>query len=130
MNKQVLRVAISAVALCFATASSADEAAAKKWIDQEFQPATLSKDQQLAELKWFIGAANQLRAKGIKEISVVSETITTHEYEAKMLARAFEDFGETVHDLLMESEQDCKINVLLCMDQADLDPGGGTAPPP
>ncbi|GFE82981.1 ABC transporter substrate-binding protein [Steroidobacter agaridevorans] len=106
MNKQVLRVAISAVALCFAAASSADEAAAKKWIDQEFQPATLSKDQQLAELKWFIGAANQLRAKGIKEISVVSETITTHEYEAKTLARAFEEITgiKVKHDLIQEGD--------------------------
>ncbi len=72
MDKRVLRLAIASIALCFAGAVSADEAAAKKWIDQEFQPSTLSKDQQLAELKWFIGAARQLQAKGIKEISVVS----------------------------------------------------------
>jgi CDP-glucose 4,6-dehydratase len=91
MDKRALRLAIAAVAWCFAGAAAADEAAAKKWVDQEFQPSTLSKDQQLAELKWFIGAAKQLQAKGIKEISVVSETITTHEYEAKTLARAFEE---------------------------------------
>ena len=58
----------------------ADEAAAKKWIDSEFQPSTLSKDQQAAEMKWFIDAAAKLKAKGVKEISVVSESITTHEY--------------------------------------------------
>src|SRR5688572_17732540 len=59
MDKRVPRLAIASIALCFAGAAAADEAAAKKWIDQEFQPSTLSKDQQLAELKWFIGAARQ-----------------------------------------------------------------------
>ena len=49
----------------------ANEAAARRWIDQEFQPSTLSKEQQLAELKWFINAAAQLKAQGIAEISVV-----------------------------------------------------------
>jgi glycerol transport system substrate-binding protein len=67
----------------------AGEAEAKKWIDSEFQPSTLSKDQQMAEMKWFIEAAKKLQAKGVKEISVVSETITTHEYESKTLAKAF-----------------------------------------
>ncbi|MDP2742429.1 MAG: carbohydrate ABC transporter substrate-binding protein, partial [Hydrogenophaga sp.] len=47
----------------------ADEAAAKRWIDSEFQPSTLSKDQQAAEMKWFIEAAKKLQAKGVKEIS-------------------------------------------------------------
>ena len=56
----------------------ADEAAAKKWIDSEFQPSTLSKAQQAAVMKWLIDAAAKLKAKGVKEISVVSETITTH----------------------------------------------------
>ena len=35
----------------------AGEAEAKKWIDSEFQPSTLTKDQQMAEMKWFIEAA-------------------------------------------------------------------------
>jgi glycerol transport system substrate-binding protein len=106
MDRHALRLAIAAVAWCFAGASAADEAAARKWIDQEFQPSTLSRDQQLAELKWFIGAANQLQAKGIKEISVVSETITTHEYEAKTLARAFEEITgiKVKHDLIQEGD--------------------------
>ena len=72
-----------------APAATGGEAAAKKWIDSEFQPSTLSKDQQTAELKWFIDAAAKLKAKGVTEISVVSETITTHEYESKTLAKAF-----------------------------------------
>jgi glycerol transport system substrate-binding protein len=84
----------------------ANEAAARRWIDQEFQPSTLSKEQQLAELKWFINAAAQLKAQGIAEISVVSETITTHEYEAKTLARAFGEITgiRVKHDLIQEGD--------------------------
>jgi glycerol transport system substrate-binding protein len=84
----------------------ANEAAARRWIDQEFQPSTLSKQQQLAELKWFIDAAAQLKAQGIAEISVVSETITTHEYEAKTLARAFGEITgiRVKHDLIQEGD--------------------------
>lgn len=47
-----------------------------------------------------------------------------------LLARAFGDFGETVHDPLLESEENCKINVLICIDQAGPDPGGGGLSPP
>ena len=86
-----MRTASICAARCTRAAAAprvADEAAARRWIDQEFQPSTLSKEQQLAELKWFIDAAAQLKAQGIDEISVVSETITTHEYEAKTLAQA------------------------------------------
>ncbi|HJY42928.1 MAG TPA: hypothetical protein VJ303_16865, partial [Steroidobacteraceae bacterium] len=65
------RVLIVLLALA-AVPALADEAAARRWIDQEFQPSTLSKEQQLAELKWFINAAAQLKAQGVTEISVVS----------------------------------------------------------
>jgi glycerol transport system substrate-binding protein len=87
-----------------AAAGGAD--AAKKWIDSEFQPSTLSKDQQAAELKWFADAAAKLKAKGINEISVVSETITTHEYESKTLAKAFEEVTgiKVKHDLIQEGD--------------------------
>ena len=56
--------------------------AAKKWVDNEFQPSTLTKDQQMKEMEWFIKASEPF--KGM-EIKVVSETIPTHEYEAKVL---------------------------------------------
>ena len=103
MKKQLIAIAIAA---SLHTAAFADEAAAKKWIDAEFQPSTLSKDAQLTEMKWFIDAAKQLKARGINEISVVSETITTHEYEAKTLAKAFTEItGITVkHDLIQEGD--------------------------
>jgi glycerol transport system substrate-binding protein len=84
----------------------ADEAAARRWIDQEFQPSTLSKAQQLAELKWFINAAARLKAQGVADISVVSETITTHDYEARTLARAFGEITgiKVKHDLIQEGD--------------------------
>ena len=103
-----LRYSVLAVAVACAVGSQgwADEAAAKKWIDSEFQPSTLSKTQQAAEMKWFIDAAQKLQAKGVKEISVVSETITTHEYESKTLAKAFAEITgiKVKHDLIGEGD--------------------------
>ncbi|WPH12214.1 ABC transporter substrate-binding protein [Variovorax paradoxus] len=95
-----------AAAVFAAQGAWAAEPEAKKWIDSEFQPSTLSKDQQAAEMKWFIDAAKKLQAKGVKEISVVSETITTHEYESKTLAKAFEEITgiKVKHDLIQEGD--------------------------
>jgi glycerol transport system substrate-binding protein len=89
-----------------APALSPTAAAAKKWIDEEFQPSTLSKEQQAAELKWFTEAAAKLKAKGVNEIAVVSETITTHEYESKTMAKAFEEITgiKVKHDLIQEGD--------------------------
>ena len=86
--------------------AAADEAAALKWVSEEFQPSTLSKDQQMAEMKWFIDAAAKLKAKGVDEVNVVSETITTHEYESKTLARAFTEITgiKVNHDLIQEGD--------------------------
>jgi hypothetical protein len=64
----------------------ADMAAAKKWVDKEFQPSTLTKAEQMKEMEWFVNAAKPFKGMHIK---VVSETIPTHEYEAKVLAKAF-----------------------------------------
>ena len=96
----------AAPAQAAAPAATGGEAAAKKWIDSEFQPSTLSKDQQAAEMKWFIDAAAKLKAKGVNEISVVSETITTHEYESKTLAKAFEEITgiKVKHDIIQEGD--------------------------
>src|SRR6201995_4887048 len=79
-------VALMAASAAVSSPARADEAAAKKWIDSEFQPSTLSKDDQLKEMQWFIKAAEPF--KGM-EVNVVSETITTHEYESGTLAKAF-----------------------------------------
>jgi len=103
-----MRYSILAIAAACALTGHAfaDEAAAKKWIDSEFQPSTLSKDKQTAEMKWFIDAAKKLQAKGVKEISVVSETLTTHEYESKTLAKAFEEITgiKVKHDVIQEGD--------------------------
>ena len=106
MKMQFKAIAFATAALALGQAAWAGEAEAKKWIDSEFQPSTLSKDQQMAEMKWFIDAAKKLQAKGVKDISVVSETITTHEYESKTLAKAFSEItGITVkHDLIQEGD--------------------------
>ncbi len=106
MKLRLNAVAFAAAALALGQGAWAGEAEAKKWIDSEFQPSTLNKDQQMAEMKWFIEAAAKLKAKGVNEISVVSETITTHEYESKTLAKAFNEITgiKVKHDLIQEGD--------------------------
>src|SRR5687767_3280309 len=105
MKMKYTALAIAA-AMAVGSHALAGEAEAKKCVYSEFQPSTLSKDQQMAEMKWFIEAAKKLQAKGVKEISVVSETITTHEYESKTLAKAFEEITgiKVKHDLIQEGD--------------------------
>jgi len=76
---------------------------AKKWIDSEFQPSTLSKDEQMKEMEWLVNAAKPFAGM---EINVVSETITTHEYESKVLAKAFSEITgiKLKHDLIQEGD--------------------------
>jgi glycerol transport system substrate-binding protein len=95
--------AVSSSFVLYAGAASADMAAAKKWVDEEFQPSTLSKDQQMKEMEWFIHAAAPYKGMSIK---VVSETIPTHAYEAKTLAAAFEEITgiKVTHDVIQEGD--------------------------
>jgi len=85
------------------TWADAYEDAAKKWVESEFNPSTLSPEQQMEELRWFIKAAEPFRGM---EINVASETITTHEYESKTLARAFSEITgiRLRHDLMQEGD--------------------------
>ncbi|NUT41199.1 MAG: carbohydrate ABC transporter substrate-binding protein [Thermoactinospora sp.] len=78
-------------------------AAAQRWVSGEFTPSTLSKEQQLAEMEWFMKAAAPYRGM---QINVVSETITTHEYEAQTLAKAFSEITgiRLKHDLIQEGD--------------------------
>lgn len=103
-----LKYSVLAIAAACAACGQtwADEAAAKKWIDSEFQPSTLSKAEQATEMKWFIDAAKKLRDAGVTEISTVSETLTVHEYESKTLAKAFEEITgiKVKHDLIQEGD--------------------------
>src|SRR5258707_696024 len=79
---------------------------AQKWVDSEFQPSTLSKQQQMDEMKWFIDSAAKLKSQGVKEIHVVSETIDTHMYESKTLAKAFTEITgiQVKHDIIQEGD--------------------------
>ena len=104
MLKRYLTGTAAAVAIVLGSASAhADMAAAQKWVDSEFQPSTLSKEEQMKEMEWFITAAEPF--KGM-EINVVSETITTHEYESKVLAQAFYEITgiKVNHDLIQEGD--------------------------
>ncbi len=76
---------------------------AKKWVDTEFQPSTLTKDQQMKEMEWFFNAAKPFVGM---EISVVSETLTTHEYESKTPAKAFTEITgiKVKHDVIQEGD--------------------------
>ncbi|MGB7481762.1 MAG: ABC transporter substrate-binding protein [Burkholderiaceae bacterium] len=99
--------AIAAASMLLASGSSwADMKAADKWIAEEFQPSTLSKAQQQDEMKWFIDTAAKLKQKGINEINVVSETIDTHVYESKTLAKAFEEITgiKVNHSIIQEGD--------------------------
>jgi glycerol transport system substrate-binding protein len=102
--KRHLLVSAAAIALFAATGSAwADEAAAQKWIDSEFQPSTLSKEDQLKEMQWFIKAAEPF--KGM-EINALSEGIPTHGYESTVLTKAFEEITgiKVNHQILGEGE--------------------------
>jgi len=89
----------------FAAAAQAQdyEAAAKRWITEEFQPSTLDEDQQMAEMAWFTKAAEPFRGM---QINVVSENIPTHTYESQVLTKAFEEITgiKVTHDLLQEGD--------------------------
>src|SRR5210317_2654865 len=100
IKKIVLATAVAA--LCFQSAY-AGQAEAKKWIDSEFQPSSLSKSDQMKEMQWFIDAAKPF--KGM-EINVLSETIPTHTYESEVLTKAFEEITgiKVNHQLLGEGE--------------------------
>ena len=101
MFKQIALVAT--VAALTSTSAFAGENEAKKWINDEFQPSSLSQADQMKEMEWFINAAKPF--KGM-EINVLSETIPTHEYESKMLTKAFEEITgiKVNHQLLGEGE--------------------------
>ncbi len=98
-----IAVALATSALCFSSGLFAGKADAEKWINSEFQPSTLNKAKQIEEMEWFIKAAAPL--KGM-EINVLSETIPTHEYESKVLTKAFEEITgiKVNHQLLGEGE--------------------------
>ena len=105
----VLAVVMAAVFGCSDQASepaaveTVDYAAnAQKWIS-EFTPSTLSADEQLREMAWYTQAAEPYRGMSLK---VVSETLTTHEYESEVLTEAFYEITgiRVTHDLIQEGD--------------------------
>ncbi len=102
-NRKMVAALVLATSAALAGMAHADMAAAKKWIDNEFQPSVLSKEEQMKEMEWFAKAAAPF--KGM-EVNVLSETIPTHEYESKTLTKAFEEITgiKVNHQLLGEGE--------------------------
>ncbi len=98
------KVAFASVltALC-GQSVNADMTAANKWIGDEFQPSSLTQEQQMQEMEWFAKAAEPFQGM---EINVLSETIPTHEYESKVLTKAFAEITgiKVNHQLLGEGE--------------------------
>jgi len=104
-------VAASSAAILTSTPSRAQQVdAAKKWVDSEFQPSTLTKDQQMAEMEWFIKASAPF--KGMK-LSTVSEILSIHDYESKVLTKAFGEITgiQVNHELMDEGLLVDKIEV-------------------
>ncbi|MEL7229918.1 MAG: extracellular solute-binding protein, partial [Pseudomonadota bacterium] len=96
-------------ALAFALAMSsapafADMEAAKKFLDAEIGSlSVLSREEQEKEMQFFVDAAKPFAGM---EIKVVSETITTHQYESEVLAPAFTAITgiKVTHDLIGEGD--------------------------
>ena len=78
-------------------------AAIDKWVDEEFTPSSLNREEQIAELAWFSEAAEPFRGMSV---NVVSETLTTHEYESETLTQAFFEITgiQVTHDLIQEGD--------------------------
>ncbi len=103
MRRHLLATAAAAALLAGTLPAFAGMDEAKKWVDTEFQPSSLSKEEQMKEMEWFVKAAEPFKGMDIK---VVSETITTHEYESKTLAKAFTEITgiKVTHDLIQEGD--------------------------
>ena len=107
-KKSVFKLGRLSVAIMIAGCSSlalADQYSdsASDWIGSEFTPSTLTNKQQMEEMSWFTEAAKPFRGM---EINVASETLTTHEYESKKLAKAFYEITgiKVNHDLIQEGD--------------------------
>lgn len=99
------------------------QASADKLIDTEFQPSTLSRDDQVAEMQWFITAGEALRANGVQQINVVSKSNPTHVYESRTLASAFEQITgiKVKHELVAEEDVTEKLQTAMQSGKAGYD---------
>ena len=105
MNTTLRSTTALAVALgLLGSPALADMEAARAFLDAEIgDVSTLTREEQEAEMQWFIDAAQELQGM---DINVVSETITTHEYESQVLAPAFSEITgiNITHDLIGEGD--------------------------
>ncbi|SDY90800.1 ABC transporter substrate-binding protein [Citreimonas salinaria] len=77
---------------------------ARQFLDEEIgDMSALTREEQEAEMQWFVDAAEAFQGM---DINVVSETITTHEYESQVLAPAFTAITgiNVTHDLIGEGD--------------------------
>ncbi|MCP4380753.1 MAG: carbohydrate ABC transporter substrate-binding protein [Hyphomicrobiales bacterium] len=101
-----IRYTASVAALLIGIGSSpafADMEAAERWIDSEFQPSVLSRDEQVKEMEWFVNASQPFQGM---EINVLSEGVPAHNYESETLTKAFEEITgiKVNHQILGEGE--------------------------
>ncbi|PQO24336.1 ABC transporter substrate-binding protein [Rhodobacteraceae bacterium WD3A24] len=105
MNRVLKSTTALGVALTLLSAPAfADMEAARAFLDEEIGDlSALSREEQEEEMQWFVDAAEPYQGMSIR---VVSETITTHEYESQVLAPAFEAITgiEVTHDLIGEGD--------------------------
>ena len=102
--KTIIAVAVSFSIVTISNAfADGHMAAIKKWSNGEFSLSTLSAKEREKELEWFHNAAKPFKGMSIK---VLSETIPTHEYESKVLTKAFEEITgiKVNHQLLGEGD--------------------------
>ncbi len=102
MFKTLKTILVATVAFTLVSTSAYSDAISK-WAKGEFSLSVLSEKERIKELKWFQDAAKPFKGMSIK---VLSETIPTHEYESKVLTKAFEEITgiKVNHQLLGEGD--------------------------
>ena len=108
--KSIKIAALSLIALVLISSTTAQDdteqrmAAAERWIDEEFTPSAISREEQLAEMEWFIQACEPYRGM---EITSVAENIRTHTYESDTLTQAFNEICgiNVTHDIIGEGRR-------------------------
>ena len=104
MRRQLLTSTTALVLLVGAGSAHAGMDEAKAFLDKEIGDlSSLSRADQEKEMQWFIDAAKPFQGM---EIKVVSEAITTHQYEADVLAPAFSAITgiKLTHDIIQEGD--------------------------
>ncbi|MES2432463.1 MAG: ABC transporter substrate-binding protein [Pseudomonadota bacterium] len=104
MRLRTTSTAMALALMAYGMPALADMEAGKAFLDKEIgDMSVLSRADQEAELQWFETAAKPYAGM---EIKVASETLTTHEYEAKVLAPAFTALTgiKVTHDLIGEGD--------------------------